>query len=80
MPELRIYDGYSEIASINLQAIPRARIQKLFRFELTDGSELFDTLYIQLEISKGEQDTSKEVIDRLANRDAPFTRMRIRRE
>ena len=52
--------------------------QTLLQLELVDDRHSYDTLYIQVEASKKEADVSGEVIARLADRDAPFTRLRLR--
>ena len=83
MNQLRIYDDYGgSYLSIDLPYMEddRPHVQKLLKLELLgDGGKIHDTLYVQLEISKGERGTSKEVLDRLASRDAPFTHIEIRR-
>ena len=66
-----VYGGFGEIR-VELDD-ERDRIPKLIKLELSNqNGQILDTLYLQLEISKGEQGTSKEVMDRLANRDAPL--------
>jgi len=80
MSRLAISVEYAGELQVDLDQFYERNQQKLIKFELRDGPVIHDTLYIQLEFSKGEQGTSKEVMNRLANRDAPFTHMRIRRE
>ena len=78
MAHLTITVDYAGELRVELDQFPERNQQKLIKLELRDGPKTYDTLYIQLELSKGEQGTSKEVLDRLANREAPFTHMRIR--
>lgn len=77
--QLTIRSAEGAVIYVDLPEDERERTQQLIKFELRDGrGQVLDVLHIQLELTKEKRDTTKQVLDRMASREAPFTRIRIR--